>query len=53
MPSFTQASGSTLDVVGVGDNRIGTPYSNQCPMALPISSVIFLASPKSIMVLAR
>ena len=25
----------------------------QCPMALPISSVIFLASPSSIMVLSR
>ncbi len=24
MPSFTQESGSTLDVVAVGDNRIGT-----------------------------
>ena len=23
-PSFTRATGSTLDVVGVGDNRIGT-----------------------------
>ena len=23
-PSFTRAIGSTLDVVGVGDNRIGT-----------------------------
>ena len=26
---------------------------HQCPMALPISSVIFLASPSSIMVLSR
>ncbi len=26
-PSFTRAIGSTLDVVGVGDNRIGT---SQC-----------------------
>ena len=26
-PSFTPAIGSTLDVVGVGDNRIGTVHS--------------------------
>ena len=30
-PSFTRAIGSTLDVVGVGDNRIGTEHTNPHP----------------------
>ena len=28
-PSFTRGIGSTLDVVGMGDNRIGTHQSSE------------------------